>query len=155
MLKTACTQQILPLREFLDTSNCGVTVQQWEFQTSIHVGVRDNEWRVEGVKGGARVFTGIYPFPRGTLQCAGPAAMLKPSVGSLSGGHVKQDVCCGLTFHSPNYNIIISWLIRLHFSLWLVSVSICQNLWVKVYMWYMVRPAEVRPIIIMSGWEND
>lgn len=108
MPKTACTQQILPLREFLDTSNCGVTVQQWEFQTSIHVGVRDNEWRVEGVKGGARVFTGIYPFPRGTLQCAGPAAMLKPSVGSLSGGHVKQDVCCGLTFHSPNYNIIIS-----------------------------------------------
>lgn len=36
-------------------------------------------------------------------------------------------MCCGLTFHSTNYNIIISRAIRLHFSARQVSVSICSD----------------------------
>lgn len=46
----------------------------------------------ERVKGGTEVLSGIRSLPRGTLQSVGPAAMLKPSVGSLSRGLVKQAV---------------------------------------------------------------
>lgn len=46
----------------------------------------------ERVKGGTEVLSGILSLPRGTLQSVGPAAMLKPSVGSLSRGLVKQAV---------------------------------------------------------------
>lgn len=91
-----------------------------KYQTRAHAG------RSEGrrVKGGTGVLTGIYPLPRGTLSSVGSEAMLKPSVGPLSRGHVKQDVCCGLTFHGPNYNIIIRRELWLHSSLRWDSVSI-------------------------------
>lgn len=54
-----------------------------------------SEGEEEGGGGGTGLLAGISPRPRGTLQSVGPAAMLKPSVGP----RVKQDMCCGLTFH--------------------------------------------------------
>lgn len=84
-------------------------------------------WAGRRVRGGREVVAGIYPLPRGTVRSVGPAAMLKPSVGSLSRGHVKQDVCWGLTFHGPNYNIIIRRGVRLHSSPRWDSVSMWKG----------------------------
>lgn len=111
------------------------STQEWEAKSQ----EEEDDWR------GTGPHRHLYPIPRGVLQSAGHAAMLKPSVGSLSRGHVKQDVCCGLTFHGPNYNIMIRWVIRLHFSLWWNSASIWEG---DEWKW-----AELSPSILLY-WRN-